>query len=284
MKAFLLNCLLIIAAPLFFRGFADFVRTRGRLKPHGTVREFLKLLGEGVRAGNDTSFIYETASSLILASIIMAGTLVPLIGHRPVLNFENSGILFFSFLLLEKIVRTVGGRFPAGKNRKKTQETFFGMLPETAFYLLLMSACWLGGTLSFEKLFAGGLNGSMPEVVSRLVFLAVLFVLLLREEESGADGYRGSDRAVVVFSGGLKEFLFAALIAGFVLPNVPAGTSGMNEFLYLILFLAVLTVIAAATGLVRSWLDRLKSKFVVDAVLIVSLSAAVVLSVIVPYI
>jgi hypothetical protein len=282
MTAFLLNCALLLAAPLFFTGLVRFAGSRGNEHPLKPVREFLSLLAEGVKPGNDTSFTHETASSLILASILMAGTLTPLVGHQAVLGFDNSGILFFSFLLLEKIVRTFGNRKLSVKAKETAADIFWKVLPELALYLLLIAASWASGTLSFGRIFSDGLPGTLSAVLFRVLFPLTLFILLLKEEDSGADGYRGSDKAVVHFSSSLKDFLFAALIAGFILPYAKTGVPGLNVFLYFFLFILITALIAVLTGAAGSLLKHWKIKRPIEILLLADTAVLAVLAVLSP--
>jgi hypothetical protein len=257
MIEFLLDCVLLVAAPLFFSGLVRFIQTRSAEHPLGVFRVFTARLGEGVKPGNDTNFIYETASSLIFASIFMAGVLVPMINHKAVIGFDNAGILFFSFLLLEKIVRMFGDRRgpSRGKGKDKIAALVRDALPELTLYVLLIAASWSSGSLSFEKSFgfSAGMTGRLSEAVLRVLFPMTLGFLLLRTDDSGEEGYHGSDRAAVLFSIALKEFLIAALIA-------------------------------VLTGTFRSLIGRSGNKKLPDILLAAGVSAIVIFSVLSPLI
>lgn len=284
MIEFLLDCALLVAAPLFFSGLVRFIQTRSAEHPLTVLRGFTALIGEGVKPGNDKNFIYETASSLIFASIFMAGVLVPMINHKAVIGFDNAGILFFSFLILEKIIRMFGDkRDPArGKEDQKIMALVRDALPELTLYILLIAASWTSGSLSFEKIFgfSAGMSGRFSEAVLRVLFPMTLGFLLIRSDDSCEDGYHGSDRAAVMFSKALKEFLIAALIAGFVIPYV----KGLNALLYLFVFLVVLVLIAVLTGTFRSLLGRSGNKKLPDILLAAGVSAIVLFSVLSPLI
>lgn len=281
MTEFILNCLIILVAPLFYSGLILFIRTGGK---HGSgkivepLKTFLSLLFRGVKAGSDKNFFHETASSVILASILMAGALTPLIGHRAILNFDGAFFLFFSFLVIEKIDRVFGKTAPGKKDRKIVLRERAEFLPETALYAVLVLSCVIDGQGSFEKLFSFGESMSPVLIGAKVLFLFALWLVLVREENGDTFGYEGSDRAVVLYGGSLKSLLVSSLMAGMVIPYTDFWNQGMNAFLYLLLYLLLIVLIGSVAGFVQRILAHFRKPHFADTALAVSVGLIICLS------
>lgn len=273
MIAFLLNCAIILLLPFAFSGLMAYLR-HGR--KHGVVAvvapltDFLKLLSGGVKAGSDRNFFHETATSVILASILMAGALTPLVGHKAILNFEGAFLLFFAFLVIEKIVRVFGKKSPGKSERKIVLRDRAESLPEAVVYAVLVLSSIISGQNTFGKLFSFGGTDSIPEIGVKVLFILSLWLIIVREEGDETFGYEGSDRAAVLYGGSLKSLLIASLMAGMVIPYTPYWETGLNAFLYLILYLALVALIGAVAAFAQRLLARYGKTRVPDIALAVS--------------
>ena len=207
MFLFVINCLVIVLLPFFFEGFISFVEKGTGKRFLRTValplKTFLELLGKGVKSGSDRNYLQEAASSVILSSVVMAGTLTPILVHRPIFDFNGSFFLFLSFLLMERIARVLGRKKTDRKEKGDPVPEWRELLPEITAFIVLVLCSVTAGQTSFSRIFFFGGETAALAVLVKLAVVLTLWVLLARGEQDRAEGYEGSDRAVVFYGGWL---------------------------------------------------------------------------------
>lgn len=271
MIEFILNCVIIALIPFFYSGFITFIRNGALMKNAWTITSplntFLGLLGKGVKSGSDKNVFHEIASSVILASILMAGVMTPIVNHKSMLDFEGAFFLFLSFLLMEKIMRVLGKKNAGQKGKKSVLDEWKETLPELAVYSVLVLCSVVSGQNTFEKVFSFGAAATGLSLGMKIVVVLTLWLVLVREENGQADGYEGSDRAVVLYSGSLRSLLISSLIAGAVIPYWKLWSLEWSAFLYLLLYLVLVAVIGLSAGLAQKFLIRRKLTVYLDPAL-----------------
>lgn len=272
MFLFIVNCLIIVLLPFFFEGFISLVEKgpgKSALRVVASpVKEFLQLLARGVKSGSDRNYLQEIASSVILSSVVMAGTLTPILIHRPIFDFNGSFFLFLSFLVMERITRVIGRKKTDRKEKGDPVPEWRELLPEITAFIVLALCSVTAGQSSFGRIFFFGGETAALAVLIKLSVVLTLWVLLVRGEGDRTNGYEGSDRAVVLYGGWLKSLLFATLIAGAIIPYWNLWRLEWGAYVYLPVYLAVIALVGWGTGLARRALARREITGYADTALI----------------
>lgn len=271
-----LNILLLIFAPLLMAGVIKRVKAlwSGRKGPSlfQPFYDISRLLKKGEVVSSASSFIFNTAPAVSLASVIAASLFVPLAGEKAFISF-NGNFLVFSYLLALGKFFMIAGAMDTGSSFEGmggSREATFSTLAEPGFLILLSSLSYAAGCKSFSDIFASlHAAGSFNFILAALVSLS-LFIFILAEgcripvddpdthleltmiHEVMILDNSGPGFAFMVYGNHLKMFLLASLIASALIPQ------GIPLFSEILLFAAAVISVSALTGALESVIARLR--------------------------
>lgn len=296
----IINLLIILFLPLLFIGIINRVKSlwSGRQGPSlfQPFFDFFRLLKKGEVISQTTSFIFRLAPSFILASVLAAAVVTPMITGRSLIGFQGDFIFFAYFIAVGKFFSIISALDTSSsfEGMGASREATFSVFVEPAFFLVMGSLCLMSGTTDFQSLFSFlGPKSDMALLVKGMG-AAVIFVLVLVEgcrvpiddpnthleltmiHEVIILDNSGPDLAFIQYASALRMVLFSCLI-----PNlfIPADMALLPATL---LFLVFLLMVAIAIGMIESFLARLRMIHVPQFIfLMVALSIAVLSALIV---
>lgn len=297
----ILNILVLTVLPFLYIGIINRVKSfwAGRKGPSiiQPLYDFTRLLKKGEVISDATSFIFKIAPSLVLASTLLAGMVVPIINHTSILGFDGDFIFFAYILALGKFFSVIaamdtGSSFEGmGAGREVT----FSSLVEPAFLIIISSLCLMTGFTRFEKL--SSLLPADSELAALTVGLSVLviFIIILVEgcrvpvddpnthleltmiHEVMILDNSGPDLAFSQYGAAAKMVIFSSLIPNLLLPR------GIPLHYWIIFYLAIVFIIAAAIGVIESLAARLRLIHVPQFLLMISSISLIVLAALIIY-
>src|SRR5208282_3035642 len=232
-----------------------------------------KLLRKGAVYSRTTTWLFRAGPMVGLAAALAAMTLVPL-GNFPALAAFPADFLLFAGLLGLMRFFTVVAALDTGSSFEgmgASREVFFSALTEPALFVVLATLARQTGQLSLSTMFepVSGADWLRAGPVLALVVIALMIVLLAENTRIPVDDpnthleltmihevmvldHGGPDFAFILYSAALKLWLFAALVAGIVLPATD------NAWLNLLLALGGMFGLAVVIGVIESVMARLR--------------------------
>ncbi len=253
-----------------------------------TYHDIYRLLRKGAVYSTATTWVFRAGPIVSLATVMIAGLLVPFGGNRATFVFAGDMIVFAYLLGLGRFF-TMAAALDTGSSFEgmgASREAAFASLAEPALFLVLAVLAVLAHSVSLQEAFgvlATGTWGQMaPVLVVACIGLAV--VLLAENSRIPVDDpathleltmlhevmvldHSGPDLAFIVYGSTMKLFLFGALLLQLVLPApVLLGAQGVGLFCVGELVVAVL-VGACESIIARLRLQRVPQFLVAAAVL-----------------
>ncbi|MCQ2445154.1 MAG: NADH-quinone oxidoreductase subunit H [Mailhella sp.] len=244
--------------------------------------DIAKLLRKGEVISETTTWVFTAGPVLSLATALLALTLLPLGGCASPFSFRGDFILFAYLLGLGRFA-TVLAALDTGspfEGMGASREAVFGALGEPvlflAFLALISTASSLGirADVSLSTLFDGfsteALMKGRPEL---LLLIFVMGIILLVENcripvddpnthleltmihEVMILDHSGPNLAFILYGAAIKFWIFAALLAGLIIPEMPLWAQSVCS-------LAVVFLTAALTGVIESVMARLRMPIV----------------------
>jgi formate hydrogenlyase subunit 4 len=230
---------LIVITSLFFPGLIGRTKSlaSGRKGPGvwQPLHDIVRLLRKGAVFSETTSFIFQMAPSIYLASIVAAVLLLPFDAQNGIFSFSGDFIFFAYLLTIGKFFMVLaaldtGSSFEGmGANR----EALYSMLVEPAFFVLLGALAMLTGHTSFQSIFQGidfGSNVSyLLGLLATYIFVQIAMIensrlpvddpkthleLTMVHEVMVLD-HSGVDLAMIQYATTLKFAMYGMLIANF---------------------------------------------------------------------
>ncbi len=274
--AFIPLLLALVLSPLLFgvinRTKALFAGRRGQPLLQ-TYFDLWKLLQKGAIYSRTTTWIFRAGPMVGLAAALTAAMLVPL-GNFPALIAFPADFLLFAGLLGLMRFFTVVAALDTGSSFEgmgASREVFFSALTEPALFVILATLAQQTGQLSLSTMLEPGSGAHWLQAgpVLALVVVALMIVLLAENARIPVDDpnthleltmihevmaldHGGPDLAFILYSAGLKLWLFAALVVGIVLPATA------NAWLNLLLATGGMFVVAVIVGVIESIMARLR--------------------------
>jgi len=274
--AFIPLLLALVLSPLLFgvinRTKALFAGRRGQPLLQ-TYFDLWKLLQKGAVYSRTTTWIFRAGPMVGLAAALTAAMLVPL-GNFPALIAFPADFLLFAGLLGLMRFFTVVAALDTGSSFEgmgASREVFFSALTEPALLVILATLAQQTGQLSLSTMLepVSVAHWQHAGPVVALVVVALMIVLLAENARIPVDDpnthleltmihevmvldHGGPDLAFVLYSAGLKLWLFAALVVGIVLPATA------NAWLNLLLATGGMFVVAVLVGVIESIMARLR--------------------------
>jgi formate hydrogenlyase subunit 4 len=237
------------------------------------VKDVWVLLRKGSVFSNTSGIIFQIAPVITLATIICTLSVIPFSGQGAPLSFEGDFVFFSYMLALGKFMSVIsaldtGSSFEGmGANR----ETFFSMLIEPAFFILLATFAMFTGFTSFSDIFshffiAGNHYVLIFSIMGIYMFIQISLIensripvddpkthleLTMIHEVMILDN-SGFDKGLIHIGTWLKFSIYGALIYNVTVP------AGWNIFLQVALFFGVQVLFALTVGLIESFRARNK--------------------------
>lgn len=254
--------------------------------------DFLRLLKKEPVYSETTSFIFKLAPVVALGSAIFAGIFVPMAGGEAIFKMEFGFILFAYILGLGKFFSLLSAMDTGSsfEGMGASREACFTTLIEPAFFIILASICVAAGFYSFESLNMFWVTKDILGVcVVVLAVFALLIMMLIECSRVPVDDPNthleltmihevmildnsGCDLAFLSWASGIKMVLISSLITTLLIPfDLPYVVS-------LLLYIAVLSLIAMLIGTVESSIARFRMTHIFEFVFSMTAVALVILA------
>jgi formate hydrogenlyase subunit 4 len=232
-----------------------------------------KLAQRGVVYSTATTWIFRAAPVVVLATTIVAATLLPLDGLSGVMQFSGDAVAFASLLALGRFVLVLGALDTGSsfQGMGASREVTFASLVEPGIFLAFGALGLASHDFSLSTML--GASGART-AVSAPVLLPIagsVFALALAEcsrvpvddpvthleltmvHEVMVLDSSGPDLAMILYASAVKMALFAAIVLDILLPAArPSGGIGVVELL------GSLVALGIAIGIVESVMARLR--------------------------
>jgi formate hydrogenlyase subunit 4 len=254
--------------------------------------DLLRLLRKVPVYSEVTTVIFRVGPLVLLATTLLSGLVVPLLGGSALVSFPYDFVLFAYAWGLGRMAMMLsaldtGSSFEGmGASREAT----YGALVEPALFLALGTLAAATGRGSFSELLALGPHGLVQTAVVAGCGLALFVVLQVEAARVPVDDpathleltmihevmildHAGPELAALQYAAAMKLTLCASLVATLVNPLRSADGPWLAAAANVGLTLAV----AVAAGTVESLMARLKLKAVPQYIFVAGASAAVAL-------
>ena len=296
MLEILLNIIFLLTFPFLFIGIINKTKAFWAGRKGASVfqpfYDFIKLLKMGEVISTTTSFVFALSPSLMFASVIFAGLLVPVFNHRAILSFEGSFILFAYILALGKFFSLIGAMDTGSsfEGMGASREASFSTLVEPAFFIIMASIIALSGNYTFQSLSLILQNSGSFGYLIIILSVFALFIMMLVEgcrvpvddpnthleltmiHEVMVLDNSGPDLAFILYGSGMKMVILASLIANLIIPT------GLSLFYSVIAFVGIIFILAIIIGTLESSFARLRMTHVFEFIFTMSSISLIILS------
>jgi formate hydrogenlyase subunit 4 len=240
--------------------------------------DLIKLMRKSVVLSTTTTWIFRTAPAVALASVLLAGLLVPIGSLHAPIDFKGNLILFAYLFGLARFFTTAaaldtGSSF---EGMGAARELTFACLSEPALFIGLLVLAKLSGSLTLTEMLNPPVGGYAGTVAAPLVLVAIGLAVVLVAETSRIPvddpnthleltmihevmvlDHSGPLFGVILYTAALKLFVLGTILLHVVAPF----RSGM-PWLDSALFVSAMLVLAAAVGMLESVMARLRMRHV----------------------
>jgi len=281
--------LLAIVTALFFPGIIVRVKSivSGRKGPgiFQSWKNIFVLLRKSSVFSTTTSYIFQIAPVIYLATLVCAILLLPFPGMPSGLGFGADFVLLAYLLALGKFFFIIGALDTGSsfEGMGANREALYSMLAEPAFFILFGTLALLTGHLSmqsiFEQFHLSGYNSLISGMIAVYVLIQIAMIensrmpvddpkthleLTMIHEVMILD-HSGFDLALIQIGTNLKFALYGILIANILIPVTWALPYRIA------LFFGIQAAFAASIGLMESF--RARKKMMKNPQFIVTLSS-----------
>ncbi|MGK5084018.1 NADH-quinone oxidoreductase subunit H [Bdellovibrionota bacterium FG-1] len=279
-----LHAFSVLVLPIFLIGIIQRTKSiwAGRKGPQ--LNQFYyslrRLLHKTPIYSDTTSWVFQGAPLIFLASVFTAALFVPLFpGYVPV-SFSYD-FVFFAYLIALGRVFTMLGALDTGSSFEgmgASREATYSALIEPAFFAALGTLALLAGKTSFQEIFMA-LNDSPLTWAARSGCLIALFILLQVESsripvddpnthleltmihEVMILDHSGPELAALEYGTAIKTTLLCGLIASLLNPLTSTEASE-KPLLGFAVSMGLMIGLAVCVGLIESWIARLRLRAV----------------------
>jgi formate hydrogenlyase subunit 4 len=272
----LISGVLILLSAVYFTGIVALLKAKllgmkgpGLFQP---LRDIKRLLKKGNVYSHTTSFIFQIAPSISLATVLTAILLIPFNGQPGIMSFDGDFIIFSYLIALGKFFMIIsaldtGSSFEGmGANR----EALYSMLVEPAFFIMIGSFAFLTGNTSFYEIYANiHFDSYFSYFLAALAVYVLAQVAMVENSRMPLDDPKthleltmihevmvldnsGFDLGLTQIASSLKFALFGALIANFMMP--PSFPIWLN----IIIFMGIQLIFAVTVALLETFRARAK--------------------------
>ncbi|MGJ7027107.1 formate hydrogenlyase subunit 4 [Petrimonas sulfuriphila] len=233
------------------------------------MKDIIRLLKKGSVYSKTTSFIFQIAPTVYLASVLMAILMLPHGVHPGVISFSGDFVMFAYLLALGKFLIIVsaldtGSSF---EGMGASREALFAMLAEPAFFILMGSFALFTGHTSFSSIFNALDFGSyISYMLGGLATFVLVMIAMIENSRMPFDDPKthleltmihevmvldnsGFDLGVITFTTNLKFAMYGAIISNFFIGALPL-------ILSIPLFMLIQFCFAVTVGVIESFIAR----------------------------
>jgi formate hydrogenlyase subunit 4 len=219
-----------------------------------------------------TSFIFQIAPTVYIATILMAILFIPFGNRQGILSFNGDFVFFAYALALGKFFMIIaaldtGSSF---EGMGASREALYSMLIEPAFFILMGSFALLTGYSSFAGIFGALHYGSYVSYgLGALASFVFVTIALIENSRMPVDDPKthleltmihevmildnsGFDLGLILYGTNLKFALYGAIIANFFL------TPGHQLYYSIPIYFAVQVIFGIVIGVVESFAARFR--------------------------
>jgi formate hydrogenlyase subunit 4 len=249
--------------------------------------DLAKLFRKESVLSSTTTWVFLAGPAVSLVVAIMASLFLPLTGTAP-FSFRGDMILFVYLFALGRFFTTAaaldtGSSF---EGMGAARELTFACLAEPALFFGLLALARVGNSLELASVLAASGTAWRNATAALVLIVASWFIVMLVENsrvpfddpnthleltmihEVMVLDHSGPAFGVVLYASAIKLFVFAALIAGVVLPRF--ASSALNTAATF----GAIVVIGVAVGVIESGMARLRLVRVPQLLITASLVAA----------
>jgi formate hydrogenlyase subunit 4 len=233
-----------------------------------------KLAHRGIVYSTATSVVFRLAPVVLVATTVVAATLLPLDGRTGLLSFAGDAVAFAYLLALGRFLLVLaaldtGSSF---EGMGASREVTFAALAEPGLFVALASLGLIGHGFSLSLMLGaapppegGAMTPTLVMVAGSVFALALIegsrvpvddpatHLELTMVHEVMVLDHSGPDLALILYAGAVKLALFAAIIAGTLVHGAP-----MTGWLRLIALVGSFVALGVAIGVVESIMARLR--------------------------
>lgn len=247
----------------------------GLLQPY---YDLIKLMRKGMVISTTTTWVFLAGPVITLATVVLAGLLVPIGRFDAPIAFTGDLILFAYFFGLARFFTTAAALDTGSpfEGMGAAREVTFACLSEPAIFFAFLVLAKVSGSLTLNNMLHGPAGGFSAAVAAPLVLVAIgLFVVLLAEtcripvddpnthleltmiHEVMVLDHSGPLFGVILYAASIKLF-----VLGSVLLHVVCPFQTQQVWLNWPLFVLELLGLAVVIGIVESIMARLQMRHV----------------------
>ena len=240
--------------------------------------DIAKLMRRGLVLSTTTTWVFRAGPIVTLATVLLAGLLVPIGGFDAPISFTGDLILFAYLFGLARFFTTsaaldTGSAF---EGMGSAREVTFACLSEPALFFALMVLAKISGSLSLNAMLHAPANTLSAGVAAPLVLIGIgLFIVLLTEtcripvddptthleltmiHEAMVLDHSGPLFGMIVYASAVK-----LLVLGTLLLHVIAPFEFDQDWMNGPLYIAEILGLAVVIGIVESIMARLQMRHV----------------------
>lgn len=295
----LVNLIILLFVPFLMAGLIKKTKSfwGGRKGPSimQPFYDFVKLMKKDFVISKTTSAVFRIAPLVTFTSVLFAAMFVPLASGSALVNVSAGLIVFAYTLSLGKFASLISAMDTGSsfEGMGASREACFTSIVEPAFFMLIASIMAMTGNFTFDSLQNILDSAGSYGILITIFAVVVLFIMVLIEgsrvpvddpathleltmiHEVMILDNSGSDLALFTWANGIKMLLISSLIAYMIIPR------DINEWLAVLLYLAVMAVISVLIGTVESGMARIRMSHVFEFVFVMSSLALVVLALVI---
>lgn len=241
----MVSLILILVAALFFTGIINRTKSlfSGRKGPRilQPLWDVVRLYRKGSVYSETTSFIFQLAPSVYLASVMMAMLVVPFGQSKGMISFQGD-FIFFAYVLAFGKFFSIIGALDTGSSFEgmgASREALYSMFAEPAFFILIGSLALLTGNTSFHDIFTAlHLGSSVSYALAVMAAFVLMMIMMIENSRMPVDDpkthleltmvhevmildYSGFDLGLILSAGMLKFAVYGALIVNLFIGAIP---------------------------------------------------------------
>lgn len=271
----MISFILIFLASLFFTGIVNRVKSiaSGRKGPgiFQSMKDIIRLFKKGAVYSETTSFIFQIASVIYFASIVMAILVIPFGQYKGIISFTGDFIFFAYILGIGKFFSIIsaldtGSSF---EGMGASREALFSMFLEPSFFILMGSLALLTGHTSFHEIFSLlHFGSSISYILGVLATFVLMMTAMVENSRMPIDDPKthleltmvhevmildnsGFDLGLIMYGTNLKFAMYGALIGNLFMGSFPI-------YLTIPIFFAMQIIFAVTVGMLESFTARFR--------------------------
>ncbi len=254
--------------------------------------DFIRLMKKSSVISETTSWVFQFAPVVGLASVLFASLFVPMISGNAIINVPFAFVIFSYILGLGKFFALIsaldtGSSF---EGMGASREACFSTIVEPAFFITLASIAALTQNYTFDSFKLILENAGGYGILIVVLAVVTLFIMLLIEgcrvpvddptthleltmiHEVMILDNSGIDLGLITWASAIKMLIFESLIANLI---IPASLGGWETALA---YLAIIFILSIVIGTIESSMARFRMTHVFEFIFIMSITALIILA------